>query len=277
MNKENNRHFNNTMFTGYDTDTDMLRIGCMNMTLHGVDNPTIRYNNSLAEEFTDSDKYSLILANPPFSGSLDPSTVSKSLNQISGGTKSTELLFLSLFLRLLKVGGRCVSVIPVGVLNNTNEKAYTRLRRQIVEEQKLEAVIYMPNGVFQPYSGVQTGILVFTKTNSGGTDKVWLYNMEADGYSLDQKRDKTEANDTPDVIARWKNFAAESERTPFDKSFFVSKQDIVDNDYVLSFNKYHKVEIAKKEYRPTSDIIKSIRELETEFAAVMDEICKGIE
>ncbi len=277
MNKENNRHFNNTMFTGYDTDTDMLRIGCMNMTLHGVDNPTIRYNNSLAEEFTDSDKYSLILANPPFSGSLDPSTVSKSLNQISGGTKSTELLFLSLFLRLLKVGGRCVSVIPVGVLNNTNEKAYTRLRRQIVEEQKLEAVIYMPNGVFQPYSGVQTGILVFTKTNSGGTDKVWLYNMEADGYSLDQKRDKTEANDTPDVIARWKNFAAESERTPFDKSFFVSKQDIVDNDYVLSFNKYHKVEIAKKEYRPTSDIIKSIRELETEFAAAMDEICKGIE
>ena len=146
-----------------------------------------------------------------------------------------------------------------------------------MEEQKLEAVIYMPNGVFQPYSGVQTGILVFTKTNSGGTDKVWLYNMEADGYSLDQKRDKTEANDTPDVIARWKNFAAESERTPFDKSFFVSKQDIVDNDYVLSFNKYHKVEIAKKEYRPTSDIIKSIRELETEFAAVMDEICKGIE
>jgi type I restriction enzyme M protein len=249
----------------------------MNMTLHGVDNPTIRYNNSLAEEFTDSDKYSLILANPPFSGSLDPSTVSKSLNQISGGTKSTELLFLSLFLRLLKVGGRCVSVIPVGVLNNTNEKAYTRLRRQIVEEQKLEAVIYMPNGVFQPYSGVQTGILVFTKTNSGGTDKVWLYNMEADGYSLDQKRDKTDADDTPDVITRWKNLAVECERTPFDKSFFVSKQDIVDNDYVLSFNKYHKVEIAKKEYRPTSDIIKSIRELETEFAAVMDEICKGIE
>lgn len=276
MNKDNNRHFNNTMFTGYDTDTDMLRIGCMNMTLHGVENPTIKYNNSLSEEYTDHDQYSLILANPPFSGSLDPSTVSKSLNQISGGTKSTELLFLSLFLRLLKAGGRCVSIIPVGVLNNTNEKAYTRLRTQLVEEQKLEAIIYMPNGVFQPYSGVQTGILVFTKTNSGGTDKVWLYNMEADGYSLDQKRDKVDANDIPDIVARWNNLEAEKERTPYDKSFFITKQDIVDNGYVFSFNKYHKKEIVKKEYRPTSEIIKSIQDLEEQFKAVMDEICKGI-
>lgn len=276
MNKENNRHFNNTMFTGYDTDTDMLRIGCMNMTLHGVENPTIKYNNSLSEEYTDHDKYSLILANPPFSGSLDPSTVSKSLNQISGGTKSTELLFLSLFLRLLKAGGRCVSIIPVGVLNNTNEKAYTRLRTQLVEEQKLEAIIYMPNGVFQPYSGVQTGILVFTKTNSGGTDKVWLYNMEADGYSLDQKRDKVDADDIPDIVSRWNNLEEENERTPYDKSFFITKQEIVDNGYIFSFNKYHKKEIVKKEYRPTSEIIKSIQDLETQFKAVMDEICKDI-
>lgn len=276
MNKDNNSHFNNTMFTGYDTDTDMLRIGCMNMTLHGVENPTIKYNNSLSEEYTDHDKYSLILANPPFSGSLDPSTVSKSLNQISGGTKSTELLFLSLFLRLLKAGGRCVSIIPVGVLNNTNEKAYTRLRTQLVEEQKLEAIIYMPNGVFQPYSGVQTGILVFTKTNSGGTDKVWLYNMEADGYSLDQKRDKVDADDIPDIVARWNNLEAEKERTPYDKSFFITKQEIVDNGYVFSFNKYHKKEIVKKEYRPTAEIIKSIQDLEEQFKAVMDEICKDI-
>ena len=244
----------------------------MNMTLHGVENPTIRYNNSLAEEFTDHDKYSLILANPPFSGSLDPSTVSKSLNQISGGTKSTELLFLSLFLRLLKAGGRCVSIIPVGVLNNTNEKAYTRLRKQLVEEQKLEAVIYMPNGVFQPYSGVQTGILVFTKTNSGGTDKVWLYNMESDGYSLDQKRDKVDADDIPDIVARWNNTEGENDRTPYDKSFFVTKQEIVDNDYVLSFNKYHKTEVIKREYRATADIIKSIDDLERQFAEIMQEI-----
>ncbi len=276
FNKEKNKHFNSTMFTGYDIDPDMLRIGCMNMTLHGVENPTIQYNNSLTEEYEAHDKYSLILANPPFSGSLDASQVAKSLNQISGGTKSTELLFLSLFIRLLKVGGRCVSIIPVGVLNNTNEKAYTKLRTQLVEEQKLEAIIYLPNGVFQPYSGVQTGILVFSKTNSGGTDKVWLYNMEADGYSLDQKRDKIDADDIPDIIARWNNLDGENERTPYNKSFFITKQDIVDNGYVFSFNKYHKKEIVKKEYRPTTEIIASINDLEVQFKAIMEEISKGI-
>lgn len=272
INKDNNKHFHETMFTGFDTDTDMLRIGCMNMTLHGVENPTIRYNNSLGEEYDEANKYSLILANPPFAGSLDPSTVAPSINQISGGTKKTELLFLSLFLRLLNTGGRCVSIIPVGVLNNTNESAYTRLRKALVEEQKLEAIIYMPSGVFQPYSGVQTGILVFTKTNSGGTDKVWLYNMEADGLSLDQKRTPVDANDIPDVVARWKNLAEEANRTRYEKSFFVDKQDIVDNDYVFSFNKYQLRKIEKKTYTPTSELLKSIDELEREFKLIMEEI-----
>ncbi len=272
MNTENNRRFHSEMFTGFDTDTDMLRIGCMNMTLHGVENPTIRYNNSLGEDYEDKEMYSLILANPPFSGSLDPSTVAKSLNQISGGTKKTELLFLSLFLRLLKVGGRCVSIIPVGVLNNTNDKAYTRLRKALVEEQKLEGIIFLPGGVFYPYSGVQTGILIFTKTNAGGTDKVWLYNMENDGYSLDQKRDKIDADDIPDVIARWNNLADEEKRTHFEKSFFVTKDEIKANDYVFSFNKYQKKEVEKKEFRPTADIIASINSLEAEFTAVMNEI-----
>lgn len=272
MNKDNNKHFHDTMFTGFDTDTDMLRIGCMNMTLHGVENPTIRYNNSLAEEYDEANKYSLILANPPFAGSLDPETVAKSVNQISGGTKKTELLFLSLFLRLLNTGGRCVSIIPVGVLNNTNESAYTRLRKALVEEQKLEAIIYMPSGVFQPYSGVQTGILIFTKTNSGGTDKVWLYNMEADGFSLDQKRTSVEANDIPDVVARWKNLTEEANRTRYEKSFLVDKQDIVDNDYVFSFNKYQLRKIEKKTYTPTSELLKSIDDLEKEFKKIMEEL-----
>ena len=270
--KENNKHFHNGMFTGFDTDTDMLRIGCMNMTLHGVNNPTIEYNNSLGEDYEDKEKYSLILANPPFSGSLDPDTVAKTLKQISGGTKKTELLFLSLFLRLLKIGGRCISIIPVGVLNNTNDKAYTRLRKALVEEQKLEGIIFMPGGVFYPYSGVQTGILIFTKTNFGGTDKVWMYNMENDGYSLDQKRDKIEANDIPDVIARWNNLSDEENRTRFDNSFLVPKQEIVDNDYVFSFNKYHQNKIEKKEYRPTKDILASIKDLETQFQQIMAEL-----
>ena len=277
MNKDNNKHFHETMFTGFDTDTDMLRIGCMNMTLHGVENPTIRYNNSLAEEYDEANKYSLILANPPFAGSLDPETVAKSVNQISGGTKKTELLFLSLFLRLLNTGGRCVSIVPVGVINNTNENAYTRLRKALVEEQKLEAIIYMPAGIFLPYSNVQTGILVFTKTNSGGTDKVWLYNMEADGFSLDQKRTSVEANDIPDVVARWKNLAEETHRTRYEKSFLVDKQDIVDNDYVFSFNKYQLRKIEKKTYTPTTDLLKSIDDLEKEFKKIMEEINKQIE
>lgn len=274
MNTENNKHFHNEMFTGFDTDTDMLRIGCMNMTLHSVDNPIIKYNNSLAEEYVDHDKYSLILANPPFSGSLEPETVSKSLNQISGGTKKTELLFLSLFLRLLKVGGRCVSIIPVGVVNNTNEKAYRHLREEIVERQKLEGVIYMPGGIFQPYSGVQTAILIFTKTNCGGTEKVWMYNMENDGYSLDAKRNSIKENDIPDILNRWNDLEEEVNRDRKEKSFLVDKEEIAKNDYVLSFNKYQKKEVIKKEYRPSGEIIKSICDLEEEFKSIMDEIMK---
>ena len=272
MNRENNERFHNGMFTGFDTDTDMLRIGCMNMTLHNVDNPRIEYNNSLAEEYVENGEYSLILANPPFSGSLEPETVSKSLNQISGGTKKTELLFLSLFLRLLKIGGKCVSVVPVGVMNNTNNKAYTVLRRELVENQKLEAVIFMPSGVFQPYSGVQTGILIFTKTNSGGTDKVWMYDMQADGYSLDQKRSPVQENDIPEILHRFNNLSEEEKRERTEKSFVVSKQEIADNGYVLSFNKYQKKIAEKKVYRPTKEILQSIKELEAQFRETMAKI-----
>jgi len=272
MNVRSNAHYHNEMFTGYDTDTDMLRIGTMNMVLHGVENAKIKYNNSLSEDYVDHDAYSLVLANPPFSGSLNPNTVAKSLNQISGGTKSTELLFLSLFIRLLKVGGRCVSIVPVGVVNNTNEKAYTRLRKMLVDDQKLQAVIYMPSGIFQPYAGVQTAILVFTKTNSGGTDRVWLYDMEADGYSLDQKRNDVKENDIPDIENRFANPQGEADRTSYDKSFFVSKEEIVENNYVLSWNKYHKRHIEKKVYRSSSEIIESIEKSEQEFSELIKQI-----
>lgn len=272
MRLELNEHFHNRMFTGFDTDTDMLRIGCMNMTLHNVENPSIRYNNSLSEDYDEHDKYSLILANPPFAGSLEPSTVAKSLIQISGGTKKTELLFLSLFLRILQVGGKCISIIPVGVLNNTNDKSYTKLRKELVENQKLEGVIFMPSGIFEPYSGVQTGILIFTKTNSGGTDNVWMYNMENDGYSLDKKRNPIKDNDIPDIISRFKNLAVEANRSRTEKSFLVSKNEIIRNDYVLSFNKYQKKETVQRIYRPSSEIISSIKELENEFKSILLEI-----
>lgn len=274
--KENRRKFNSEMFYGNETDPDMLRIGTMNMILHEVADPQIFYKNSLTDDNTDEYKYHLILANPPFSGSLDANDLAKSIKDICP-SKSTELLFMALFLRMLRIGGRCASIVPVGVVNNTNEKAYTIMRKELVEKHKLKAIIYMPGGVFKPYSGVQTAIIIFDKRDNGGTDKVWLYNMEADGFSLDDKRNEVEENDIPDIIERFHNLDEETERTPYDKSFFITKQDIVDNGYVLSLNRYQKKEIVKKEYRPTAEIIKSINDLEEQFKELMNEISKGME
>lgn len=271
---ENRRKFNSEMFYGNETDPDMLRIGTMNMTLHDVSDPQILYKNSLTDDNKDEYKYDLILANPPFSGSLDANDLAKSLKDICP-SKSTELLFMALFLRSLKIGGRCASIVPVGVVNNTNEKAYTIIRKELVDNQRLRAIIYMPSGVFKPYSGVQTAIIIFDKTGNGGTDKVWLYNMEADGYSLDDKRNDVDTNDIPDIIERFHNLDKEASRTPYEKSFFITKQDIVDNDYVLSLNKYQKKEIVKKVYRPTKEIIASINDLEKQFSELMNEIAKG--
>ena len=272
-NKENRAFFNSQMFFGNETDPDMLRIGTMNMTLHDVSNPQIYYKNSLTDDNKDTYKYDLILANPPFSGSLDANDLAKSLKDMCP-SKSTELLFIALFLRSLKIGGRCASIVPVGVVNNTNEKAYTIIRKELVEKQRLRAVIYMPSGVFKPYSGVQTAIIVFDKTDNGGTDNVWLYNMENDGYSLDDKRNEIKLNDIPDIIERFKNLDKEKDRTPYDKSFFITKEQIVENGYVLSLNKYQKKEIVKKTYRPTNEIIASIKDLEKQFNEIMEEIEK---
>ena len=223
----------------------MLRIGAMNLMLHGVDNPDIQYRDSLSTDNTDENRYTLCLANPPFTGSLDNEAVSKSLLAITK-TKKTELLFVSLFIRILQMGGRCASIVPDGVLFG-NSTAHKALRKELVDNQRLQAVISMPSGVFQPYSGVSTAILIFTKTNAGGTDKVWFYDMKADGYTLDQKRTECAENDIPDVIARFKNLEGEESRTRKDQSFLVPVKDIQDNDYDLSINKYKEVERVKVE------------------------------
>ncbi len=192
------------MFHGYDFDNVMLRIGSMNMLLHGVESPDIRYRDSLSEGASeDAEKYTLILANPPFAGSLDYEATSKDLQRVVK-TKKTELLFLALFLKLLKPGGRAAVIVPDGVLFGSS-KAHKELRKILVEDQKLDAVVKLPSGVFRPYAGVSTAILFFTKTNSGGTDDVWFYDVRADGFSLDDKRNPIEANDLPDVLARWQN------------------------------------------------------------------------
>lgn len=269
--KENRDKFNSKMFFGNETDPDMLRIGTMNMTLHDVSDPQIFYKNSLTDDNKDEFKYDLILANPPFSGSLDANDLSKSIKDICP-SKSTELLFMALFLRSLKIGGRCASIVPVGVLNNINEKAYTTIRQNLVEKQKLRSIIYMPSGVFKPYSGVQTAIVIFDKTDNGGTDKVWIYNMENDGYSLDDKREELKESDIPDIINRFSNLELENERTPYEKSFFITKDEIVANNYVLSLKDYKKVEHEVKTFRNSIDLIEEINELELEFRKIMEDI-----
>jgi len=263
-------HFNSTMFYGYDFDSTMLRIGAMNMMLHGVENPKIEYRDSLSEANTDTNKYTLVLANPPFKGSLDYESVAKDLLQISK-TKKTELLFLALFLRILQPGGRCASIVPDGVLFGSS-KAHKQIRREIIENHKLEAVISMPSGIFKPYAGVSTAVMVFTKTGAGGTDKVWFYDMKADGYSLDDKRTPVDKNDIPDIVARYNNLKDEEQRKRTDQSFFVSKEEIVANDYDLSINRYKEIEYEEVEYDPPREILVKIRKMEKEIEEGLGEM-----
>lgn len=272
LDEKKREHFNNEMFYGNDMDRTMLRIGAMNMLLHGVDNPNISYRDSLSEQNTDVEKYTLVLANPPFKGSLDYEAVSADLLKVTK-TKKTELLFLALFLRILKKGGRAAVIVPDGVLFGSSN-AHKQIRKEIIEKNKLDAVISMPSGVFKPYAGVSTAILVFTKTGNGGTENVWFYDMTADGYSLDDKRQEIADNDIPDIIERFNNLDKEVDRKRTDKSFMVPKQDVVDNDYDLSINKYKEVEYQKVEYPPTSEIMASIRGIEAEIAKEMDELEK---
>lgn len=270
--KQKKEHYMNHMFHGYDMDRTMLRIGAMNMMTHGIDNPIIQYRDSLSDQNTDKDKYSLVLANPPFKGSLDAESVSGDLLKVCK-TKKTELLFLALFLRILRIGGRCACIVPDGVLFGSS-KAHKAIRKEIVENQRLEAVISMPSGVFKPYAGVSTAILIFTKTEHGGTDNVWFYDMTADGLSLDDKRTPVAENDIPDIIERFKNLDKEMDRKRTDKSFMVPKKDIEDNGYDLSINRYKEVEYIPVEYPPTSEIMANIRDIEKEISKEMDDLEK---
>ncbi|MEG1925714.1 MAG: class I SAM-dependent DNA methyltransferase [Ruthenibacterium sp.] len=270
FNKQKKDHYMNHMFFGYDMDRTMLRIGAMNMMTHGIDNPFIEYRDSLSDQNTDKEKYSLILANPPFKGSLDADTVSTDLLKVCK-TKKTELLFLALMLRMLQIGGRCAVIVPDGVLFGSST-AHKAIRKAIAEDNRLEAVISMPSGVFKPYAGVSTGILIFTKTNHGGTDNVWFYDMTADGLSLDDKRAPVAENDIPDIIARFKNRENETDRQRTDKSFLVPIKEIVENGYDLSINKYKKTEYVPIEYPSTKEILAELNELETEISEGLEEL-----
>lgn len=270
--KEAKEHYNNDMFHGYDMDRTMLRIGAMNMMTHGIENPNIEYKDSLSEQNTDTGKFTKIFTNPPFKGSLDYDIVSADLLKTTK-TKKTELLFLTLFLRMLKTGGRCASIVPDGVLFGSSS-AHKAIRKEIIERHRLEAIISMPSGVFKPYAGVSTAIILFTKTGAGGTDKVWFYDMQADGLSLDDKRAPTEQNDIPDIVARFHNLVAEESRARTEQSFFVPKSEIVDNDYDLSINKYKKTDYVEEKYPSPLEIMTDINELEMQITAGLAELGK---
>lgn len=268
--RENLEHYMDGMFHGFDMDRTMLRIGAMNMMTHGIENPDIQYRDSLSDQNTDREKYTLVLANPPFKGSLDADTVSADLLKLCK-TKKTELLFLALFLRMLKVGGRCACIVPDGVLFGSS-KAHKDIRKALVEDNRLEAVISMPSGVFKPYAGVSTAVLVFTKTGHGGTDQVWFYDMKADGFSLDDKRTPVSENDIPDIVARFRNREQEETRARTEPSFLVPKEEIVQNGYDLSINKYKQVEYTPVEYPPTAEILQDLRSLEQQITQGLDEL-----
>ena len=270
FNRENKDHYMNHMFYGFDMDRTMLRIGAMNMMTHGIDNPYIEYRDSLSDQNTDREKYSLILANPPFKGSLDADIVSADLLKMCK-TKKTELLFIALFLRMLRVGGRCACIVPDGVLFGSST-AHKAIRKELVEGNRLEAVISMPSGVFKPYAGVSTAVLVFTKTGHGGTDKVWFYDVKADGFSLDDKRSVVEANDIPDIIERFHHLEGEQERKKTEQSFFVTKEEIAANGYDLSINKYKEVEYVPVEYPSTEELMADLHEIEREITAGLAEL-----
>ena len=265
------QHFNNDMFYGFDFDYSMLRIASMNMMSHGHQNPNIEYQDSLSEDASKLKEFcTCVIANPPFKGSLNKDTIAKNLvSEVS--TTKTELLFLALMIRILKTGGRACVIVPDGVLFGTS-KAHTTIRKKLIDEQQLQAVISMPSGVFKPYAGVSTAILIFTKTNSGGTDKVWFYDMQNDGFTLNDNRTPIEENDIPDIIKTYKNRFNEDNTDKKSKHFFVDVDEIRKNNYDLSINKYKEVEYEQVQYDSPKTILAEIQTLETEVQQGLAEL-----
>lgn len=270
MTSEEWEHFAGDMFTGFDTDRTMLRLSAMNLMLHSITQPRIDYVDSVSKQNSISSTYDIVLANPPFTGTIDAESINDNLKSVCK-TKKTELLFVALFLRMMRNGGRCSCIVPDGVLFGTT-KAHKALRQELVENHQLQAVISMPSGVFKPYAGVSTAVLVFTKTGVGGTDKVWFYDMKADGYSLDDKRSSIEENDIPDIIARFHNPEGEVNRKPTEQSFFVEKSEIVANDYDLSINRYKEIVYEKVVYDAPEVIMTRLDELNLDIASKMEEL-----
>lgn len=262
--------FDTDTFSGFETDPTMLRISAMNLMLHSITRPEVKWQDSISKNNEIKDRYDLILANPPFTGTVDEENINPALTRMAA-TKKTELLFVNEFVRMLKVGGRCACIVPDGVVFGTS-KAHKATRKELVENQLLEAVISLPSGIFRPYSDVSTSILIFTKTNAGGTENVWFYDMQADGFSLDDKREEVEENDILDIITRFSNLEAEKERSRKEKSFMVSKEDIAKNGYSLRMKEYKEIEYQKIEYPSSEELLNDVDALKDELVASLQEL-----
>lgn len=262
--------FDTDTFSGFETDPTMLRISAMNLMLHSITRPEVKWQDSISKNNEIKDRYDLILAIPPFTGTVDEENINPALTRMAA-TKKTELLFVNEFVRMLKVGGRCACIVPDGVVFGTS-KAHKATRKELVENQLLEAVISLPSGIFRPYSDVSTSILIFTKTNAGGTENVWFYDMQADGFSLDDKREEVEENDIPDIITRFSNLEAEKERSRKEKSFMVSKEDIAKNGYSLRMKEYKEIEYQKIEYPSSEELLNDVDALKDELVASLQEL-----
>ncbi|GBG08904.1 DNA methyltransferase [Paenibacillus agaridevorans] len=270
MTSEQWEHFAGEMFSGFDTDRTMLRLSAMNLMLHSITHPQIDYVDSVSKQNQTASAYDIVLANPPFTGTVDSESIHDNLRTVCD-TKKTELLFVALFLRILRKGGRCACIVPDGVLFGST-KAHKSLRKELVENHQLQAVISMPSGVFKPYAGVSTAILIFTKTGAGGTGKVWFYDMKADGFSLDDKRAAVDANDIPDILARFHNPEGEADRKPTEPSFLVDKSAIEANGYDLSISRYKEVVYEKVEYETPAVIMKRLDQLNLDIASKTGEL-----
>jgi len=271
MTTEQWQKYEGDAFTGFDTDRTMLRLSAMNLMLHSISNPHINYADSVSKRNDISDTYDIVLANPPFTGTVDEESIHENLKAICN-TKKTELLFVALFIRMLNMGGRCACIVPDGVLFG-NSNAHKSLRKELVEKQNLQAVISLPSGVFKPYAGVSTAVLVFTKTNAGGTDKVWFYDMKSDGFSLDDKRTELgNDGDITDIIKRFHSLENEKDRKRTEQSFLVDKQEIKNNEYDLSINRYKEIEYKKVEYDKPEAIMTRLDELALDLGSKMEEL-----
>jgi type I restriction enzyme M protein len=262
----------NETFYGFDFDSTMVRISLMNMMLHGIRGPKIRQVDTLSKGFTEWEKYSVVLANPPFKGSIDESDIN---DRLTLGTKKTELLFVERMMQLLSNGGRCGVIVPDGVLFGSS-KAHKRLRQLLLEKSQLEGIVSMPSGVFRPYAGVSTTVLIFTK--GGRTEQVWFYKMEKDGYSLDDKRNFIDGKgDIPDIIERYKKRREESQTDRKGKCFFVPYSEIKENGYDLSISKYREIEYEEVEYEKPEVILDKIEALEDQIKANVAELRRLLE